>query len=118
MDFPTFAAKLSQLSRFPQEILAYAKSVGERQDDAGRSALMANLEREYTEYVALDDWPVRREKEMVEELVQFRKTNFTKLQKMDEAFEHEQVETLFDDQFDAADKEAKAATKKKSNKKK
>jgi hypothetical protein len=113
MDVNTFLSKLAAMSRFPEPLLEYARDVGTRLDDAKRAELMKTMEEEYKGYLIADDKRVKRQIEMTDEIVEFKKKNLPKLQQAAEAAEHEHAEHSFDAECEKCAEEQKKNPKKK-----
>ena len=107
MNFQTFVAKLQTFARFPEPLKQYAENVAEKLTDADRAGLMTKLEKQYKEFVVLDDKRIKRQEDMIEELVAFKKKHFPALQKAAEAAEREDAEKGFDEKLNSATKKNK-----------
>ncbi len=109
MDLRIFLDKVAALVRFPKALRQYAENIGKKLDDAKRGALIAKLEKEYAEFVALEDKRDKRHAEMIEELAAFKRKNLSPLQRKIEKAEKSDL----DSNFDAKLKNMKSPKKKK-----
>ncbi len=100
MDASTFLARLQALSSFPEPLRQYAATTGGKLTDDGREKLMLKLEAEHADLVQLENRKNKRQEEMIEELVAFKKKNVDPLQKKIEAADKDKAESDLDAQLE------------------